>query len=336
MKKLILVLLLALVVTLSACGSKLDYSDFESKHLDSYLAAESKNTSYYYVYYYEEDCDDCEEVKEEFLSFVEEFDSRLVYFVDVASATGESTITLADGAPTIVLFDAAETQNTIYSGIDGIREFITKYSQFNEYDDFKQITELSKVSEQAEDHYFVYYTSDSCGYCELIKDYVLQFASRSNDAPVYIVNPQVVSLETYDLSGTPSLLEFKNGEVVNTLKGVIEVQDYLLDLEGYPSYDELDNITHFDDVLTQSEEEYLVFYHSDSCTHCISIKSNIVDFAAGNESNLKIYIINADNVNGLNTYGMTGTPSLLHIKNGEVVDKIAGSSAIPAFLRELN
>ena len=83
----------------------------------------------------------------------------------------------------------------------------------------------------------VYYYSETCGYCQQIKNRVLNFA-HDNDAniKVYLMDAQVAystSFPIYDptsgaqMTGTPSLITVVDGQIVHMAPGYVEVLDAL-------------------------------------------------------------------------------------------------------------
>ena len=73
-----------------------------------------------------------------------------------------------------------------------------------------------------------------------------------------------------------------------------------------------------------------------SCSHCSIIKDVVLEFAEGETSDIAIYLIDAYNVAGTNyVEGMTGTPALLTIVGGQIVDMNIGSLAIPITLEDI-
>ena len=64
----------------------------------------------------------------------------------------------------------------------------------SDYSDVEHIDSFDGVLTQAESNYVVYYYSANCGYCNLIKDYVLEYASDNNvDIKVYFLDADNVT-----------------------------------------------------------------------------------------------------------------------------------------------
>ena len=102
------------------------------------------------------------------------------------------------------------------------------------------------------------------------------------------------------------------------------------------------------DCLSQIEENYLVFFHSETCGHCKEIIEDVIAFA---ESNIiKTYFLNVsksenkverclrdeieigiDNVDDLK---IVGTPTIVEVENGVTTANVAGKESCLAFLNE--
>ena len=102
------------------------------------------------------------------------------------------------------------------------------------------------------------------------------------------------------------------------------------------------------DCLSQNEEDYLVFFHSETCGHCKEIIEDVIAFA---ESNIiKTYFLNVsksenkverclrdeieigiDNVDDLK---IVGTPTIVEVENGVTTANVAGKESCLAFLNE--
>lgn len=103
------------------------------------------------------------------------------------------------------------------------------------------------------------------------------------------------------------------------------------------SYDDYIHLTNFSQIQTQYEDTYLVYYYSVSCSHCSIIKDIVLEFAESNPNDIAIYLIDAYNVGGTNyVEGMGGTPALLTIVSGQIVDMNVGSLAIPIVIEDID
>jgi len=102
-------------------------------------------------------------------------------------------------------------------------------------------------------------------------------------------------------------------------------------------YDSFETIENFSLVNQMPESEYLVYYYTEDCTFCKQIKTAVLEFADDNNAGIKVYFIDGYNVTGINTVpGMEGTPSLVTVRNGVVVNLVAGAVDIPNTFDEIN
>ena len=237
MKKLILGVTIALTVLLSACGSKLDYIDFESNQVDSFLSAETINEDTYFIYYYSSNSDYSEDVKKDILNFINKFDEANFYMLDVSVAEDSSTFDQYESVPTVLVIDNGDVYEKFESK-SGIESFINKYSGFEmetfrtqlDYADFDNLQNFSDIYDRPEEKYVVYYYSEFCGYCNQIKDFMLSFANE-NDAgiKVYMLDVQKIT-GAYPFEGTygtPTIFIVENGIVTYTTSGATSVPEYL-------------------------------------------------------------------------------------------------------------
>ncbi len=104
--------------------------------------------------------------------------------------------------------------------------------------------------------------------------------------------------------------------------------------EGYDDHPKIMDFSEIDD-LGQGETELIYRFHPE-CGACVRIKGEVLDFAKTNEAGLKVYMTHVDYEENVPTGLYRGTPSLLVIENGQVVDEFVGSSEIPAFFNDVN
>ena len=102
-------------------------------------------------------------------------------------------------------------------------------------------------------------------------------------------------------------------------------------------YDSFDTVDDYYEIQTMDEDKYLVYWYTETCPACIAIKQQVLDFADSNEAGIKVYFMDASVTTGTNYIPqMTGTPSLLTIVNGVIVDLNIGSDLIPATFDSIN
>jgi thiol-disulfide isomerase/thioredoxin len=224
MKKLILVLSLLLILTLTACDNgKLDYDDFSDISLESNADAENMSNNIYIVYYYQESCSHCLTIKEDILAFADTFTLIDFYIIDTSSVDDIPSVPGYSGTPSVFVFSGGEVIER-YVGFENIPLFIDIYSNLEvelDYDSFRarQLTTYQQILNVNSDKYLVYYYLDSCPSCIEIKDQFLEWAININIRQLYIMNgavvedPDNIPTELQILSsGTPLLIVMSNGE----------------------------------------------------------------------------------------------------------------------------
>ena len=112
-----------------------------------------------------------------------------------------------------------------------------------------------------------------------------------------------------------------------------------------PQYDDFDKLTSFQAIDRQAEDQYLVYFYSESCSHCATIKDTVLKFAKSNDTDLKVYLLDAGSgISGVNNIVnpnnpndlMDGTPSLVTVVDGRIVDLNSGATDIPNVLELIN
>ena len=102
------------------------------------------------------------------------------------------------------------------------------------------------------------------------------------------------------------------------------------------------------DCLSQKEDHYLIFFYSETCTHCHEIMGDVLSFAE--DEILKMYFLdikssdtkipisrNIDLTIGVDTVSdlfIAGTPSIVEVENHIVKANIAGTDNCLTFLNE--
>lgn len=100
------------------------------------------------------------------------------------------------------------------------------------------------------------------------------------------------------------------------------------------------------DSFKQEDEEYLVFFYSDTCSHCHEIMGDVIAFTEENikqtyfaniiSSEGKMPIVKGGDpitgVDDISDFYILGTPTLIEIEEGTVTSHIPGKDAILTFL----
>ena len=102
------------------------------------------------------------------------------------------------------------------------------------------------------------------------------------------------------------------------------------------------------DCLSQEEENYLVFFYSETCNHCHEIMGDVIAFSE--ENIIKIYfsdvakgetkipisrdVDDALGIDDINSFFIAGTPTLIEVYEGTVTANVPGKDACLSFLNE--
>lgn len=130
-------------------------------------------------------------------------------------------------------------------------------------------------------------------------------------------------------------LNIVDGELLNNLFNTddqsriyIEPKPVIVDpVEELDYYDErLTFITSNTELLSQDAESYYVYMFSPTCSHCLSIKQEVLEFVF-NELNEPFFIIDAYDYTKNDGYSDWGqyVPTLIKIVNGEIVEEYVGT-----------
>ena len=102
------------------------------------------------------------------------------------------------------------------------------------------------------------------------------------------------------------------------------------------------------DCLSQEEEDYLVFFHSDTCGHCKEIIDDVTLFASSNI--IKTYFLNVSKsenkvprcsledvdigIDKFSDLKIVGTPTIVEVEKGITTANVAGKDLCLKFLNE--
>ena len=103
------------------------------------------------------------------------------------------------------------------------------------------------------------------------------------------------------------------------------------------------------DSFKQEEDDYLVFFYSETCEQCHQIMGDVIAFANSNImqtyfSNIlspegKMPIVKGNeplvNVSDISEFYIAGTPTLIEVKEGTVIENIPGKDACLTFLNNV-
>lgn len=98
----------------------------------------------------------------------------------------------------------------------------------------------------------------------------------------------------------------------------------------------------WNDIFKQEEKEYSVYFFSQTCGHCKELKQEIICYYFENVEILYFLETNEDTVfgppsdltgiNSIEDFNIYGTPFLINIENGTVINYYAGSSKIREYI----
>jgi len=101
-------------------------------------------------------------------------------------------------------------------------------------------------------------------------------------------------------------------------------------------YDDFDLLTSQSAAISQSEDKYLIYYYSDTCEYCKLIKTDVMEFADDNNADVKVYFWNRSVIGSMSLEAVTGTPAVMVVVNGQIVDVANGYIDIPLLFEDIN
>ncbi len=247
MKKLILVLLSFLIVTLSSCVPEvdplLDYSDFPNNIITTHEEAETMSSNRYIVYYYSTNCGHCASIKQDILTFFSTFDTLPFYIFNINDAQGIDVSSLSEfrGTPTVFVMSDNQVLE-YYIGSDKVINFIDRYDDITlDYSSFnsQHLTKYQDILNIQRDSYILYYYLDVCPHCNLVKEDFLNWAFTKSAEDIYFMNganvqdPDNIPTELTILnSGTPILMVMSNGVFTDEYySGSEALLEYLIEIK---------------------------------------------------------------------------------------------------------
>lgn len=104
----------------------------------------------------------------------------------------------------------------------------------------------------------------------------------------------------------------------------------------------------YNEIVSVSEDAPVVYYYfyREDCSHCQDIKEDMKNFYKNLNDNEILYLIDVNELensealeskpytkeDGLSKLTITGTPTLVETKDGEVTNYLTGSVAIPEYI----
>ena len=109
------------------------------------------------------------------------------------------------------------------------------------------------------------------------------------------------------------------------------------DSELKDSYSDFTRIIEYSEASRQENELYGVYFYSETCGACISIKEETFQFGTNNNLQIDLFMMDAQRTTGnrsdinLNGNSLNSTPTLLIYKNNSLVDYFVGTTEITNF-----
>jgi len=110
-------------------------------------------------------------------------------------------------------------------------------------------------------------------------------------------------------------------------------------------YDDFEQVGSYNNVETQSEDIYAVYYYSTTCGACAAIKEDILKFAKENEFGMKVYLMSYQETLDIDGRSFiikpdgealgSSFPGLLIYSDGEMVEYLGGTTEINDFMDEV-
>lgn len=106
----------------------------------------------------------------------------------------------------------------------------------------------------------------------------------------------------------------------------------------------VNNSITWSEILNQKEKSYIIFFYSETCAYCHEMQQEVIDFAI--TCPLKTYFLNTSentvpikedkviNVKNYEEASITGTPTILEVKEATITDNIAGIDDCLTYLNE--
>lgn len=100
------------------------------------------------------------------------------------------------------------------------------------------------------------------------------------------------------------------------------------------------------DVLSQQEKEYIVFFYSETCSHCHEMMDEIISFASDNieptyfmDVGKNTIVIKPANeieigVEDIKDFAIQGTPTIVEVVEGRVTANVGGLDPCLTFMSE--
>ncbi len=108
-----------------------------------------------------------------------------------------------------------------------------------------------------------------------------------------------------------------------------------------------DHLNTWQNILDKDEDQYLIYYYGVNCSHCKTIKQDVLQFAQHNDADLKVYFIESGEVprEDYDMYPLLdpqsgeevpGTPTMFVVVDGNAKAMNVGPTIIRSLLEQIN
>ncbi len=341
-------IVLLLSFTLSGCKEKgLSFDSFKSNQISSFESLDLIDDEYHFVYIYDEDCVECKIVKNGILDFFDNNEGIPFYLLNTKSINEFPDEITYPQLPRIYVYYQGERIEQ-YIGEEYLLFFMERYGTIDMLDYKHFIGHIAYsfgMTENMPDRrYMVYYYSDSCGICINVKDEIIEFLTDYDDIPFYLLDVADANdssnIEGY--RGTPTLVIFSEGVIVDAYVGSEGIRDYISKYEEL-DYDDFLNqhIYTYEDALNIEQDAYIIYYYLEGCPHCQAAKEDVLKWALKRGIS-DVYFMNgatieqADNKPTELIVLNSGTPILVVMTNGNFADEFySGTEAVLNYIEQL-
>ena len=139
-----------------------------------------------------------------------------------------------------------------------------------------------------------------------------------------------------------SIIGFVSAIIILSVALIISQNDGNEPVEDLYQYEQFQHLTEWEVLDDQPRDLYAVYVYNEYCSHCSDIKQDVLEAATYNSSGLKIYLVDTYNVSGdnsgiiLNGSTITGTPTMLLYRDGDLVEMNTGTPTILSFLNDVH
>ena len=347
MRKYIGIIVFIFVFLLTGCNKEKSLEDFNQKILDSDTQLEEITDEYYFVYFYQTDCETCSNNESQVVDFIESNINVPIYILNTENISTTLSDVVLDDGPTMAVYYQGELIE-LYPGVDYLNFFLERYGviDYTDYKDFVGHNEFSfdELEFKNHDRYIAYYYSDECGHCASVKAELLAFFKDFDGMPFYFIDVAEAQGNTnvQGLTGTPTLLIFNEGGILDAYVGSDQVREFIEEYQEI-DYDDFLNqhLYSYQEALEIEKDAYIIYYYLEGCPHCMAAKDEVLNWALKRGVS-DVYFMNGaeisdpDNIPTELLVLQSGTPILVVMTNGKFADEYySGTQDVLEYIEEL-